>query len=129
MAAWSDGCRNRSPGQIGTISKGAVSLPHDFEFLRLLLLYLEDRQTSPRATVIVDTRDEAAALDCHPAAFEQGLTLLLDLGYVEGPGADGSGLWLFRKLSRKGVEFVRLAREPKDWLRLKHRYGEGTTAG
>ncbi len=97
-------------------------MPHDFEQLRLILLYLEDRQISPRATVIIDTIGEAELVACDAQTFEDGLNRLLELGYVDGPGLGGQGLWLFRKLSRKGIEFVRVAREPADWARLKQCY-------
>jgi hypothetical protein len=101
------------------------ALPHDVELLRVALLYLETRQVSPRATVIIDLRDEAADLDYDQQVFEDGLNLLLDLDYIEGPGSDANGLWLFRKLTRKGIEFVRATRDPADWARMKHQRAVG----
>jgi hypothetical protein len=101
-------------------------LSHDVELLRTALLYLETRQVSPRATVIIDLRDEAADLDYDQQVFENGLNLLLDLDYIEGPGSDAQGLWLFRKLTRKGIEFVRATRDPADWTRMKQHRGVGT---
>ena len=102
-------------------------LQHDIEFLRLLLLWLEERQVSPRATVIIDLHSEAVEMDCDPLTLEDGLCLLLDLDYIEGPGSEDGGLWLFRKLSHKGSKFVQSARLPADWSRLKRHYAGGPT--
>lgn len=99
------------------------ALSHDVELLRTALLYLETRQVSPRATVVIDVRDGAADLDYDEQRFEDGLNLLLDLDYIEGPGPEADGLWLFRKLTRKGIEFVRATRDPADWTRMKQDRG------
>ena len=115
---------NRSSRLVRSLRGLVRSLPRDFELLRLILLHLEDRQTSPRATVIIELAAEAEAVACDAGSLEDGLNLLLQLGYIEGPGAEANGFWLFRKLSRKGAEFVRLARDPADWSRLKHRRRE-----
>lgn len=98
-----------------------MPLTHDVELLRTALLYLETRQVSPRASVIIFLREEAAALDYDERSFEEALNRLLELDYIEGPGPEANGLWLFRKLTRKGVEFVRATRDADDWDRLKQR--------
>ena len=100
-------------------------MPHDVDLLRDILLYLEGRQVSPRATVMVEVAAEAAELGLDERAFGTGLNLLLDLDYIEGPGAEAGGIWLFRKLTGKGVQFVRAARRPADWDRIKQRHGGG----
>lgn len=105
--------------------KAKAALPHDVELLRTALLYLETRQVSPRATVIIDLREDAADLAYDERIFEDGLNLLLDLDYIEGPGPDATGFWLFRKLTRKGLEFVRATRDPADWTRMKKHRGVG----
>lgn len=91
----------------------------DVDLLREILLYLETRQVSPRATVIVDTRQEALDLSCSQDEFTKSLCFLLDIGYIEGPGAHGDGLWLFRKLTQKGNRFVHAASDLTDWAILK----------
>ena len=51
-----------------------------------------------------------------PAAeIEAGLATLLALDYIDGPGQDEPGFFLFRKLTRKGLKFVDAARRPRDW--------------
>ena len=95
---------------------------HDVELMRELLFLLEARQISPRSTVILSISAEAAELGQAPEAVEGGLDNLLDLGYIDGPGRDEPDFWLFRKLTRKGVEFVRATRRQGDWERIKNHF-------
>ena len=92
---------------------------HDVELMRDLLLLLETRQISPRSTVILSIDVEAEELGQAPGAVEGGLDHLLDLGYIDGAGRDEPGFWLFRKLTRKGVEFLKAARHQSDWEQIK----------
>ena len=101
----------------------------DVDLLRLLLLYLETRQVSPRATVLIDLRDEAADLGLAQDLLANSLNLLLDRGYIDGLGEEGATLWLFRKLTTKGVEFVRAARDPAAWAKIKQRQESHGSAG
>ena len=93
---------------------------HDVELMRDLLFLLETRQISPRSTVILSIDAEAAELGQAPEDVEGGLDNLLDLGYIDGAGRDEPGFWLFRKLTRKGVEFVKATRRQRDWDRIKN---------
>lgn len=95
---------------------------HDVELMRELLFLLETRQISPRSTVILSIDTEAEELGQAPEAVEGSLDNLLDLGYIDGPGRDEPGFWLFRKLTRKGVEFVRATRRQGDWERIKDHF-------
>ena len=97
-------------------------MSYDLELMRQLMLTLEDRQLSPRSTVVLSLDDEARDLGRLPEAIAEGLNVLLDLEYIDGGGEDDHGYWLFRKLTRKGVQFVREARQPRDWERMKRRY-------
>jgi hypothetical protein len=97
-------------------------LPYDVEVLRAVLLYLETRQVSPRTTVIIVLREEARDLTDDARELCDGLNLLRDLDYIEGPGADADDIWLFRKLRPKGVAFVKAARDPEAWDRMKRRH-------
>ena len=92
---------------------------HDVELIRDLLFLLEDRQISPRSNVVLSIDAEAAALGELPEAVEASLNMLLDLDYIDGPGQDEPGFWLFRKLTRKGNEFIKATRREGDWERLK----------
>jgi len=94
-------------------------MPVDVDLLRDLLLRLEGLQESPRATVIIATDDEADLLSADKAMILEGLEILQSLDYIEGPGAESEGLWLFRKLTRKGTEFVKAARDTLAWERIK----------
>lgn len=99
-------------------------MEYDVELMRDMMLLLETRQLSPRSTVVISLGEVADELGTITAAVAASLDLLLRLDYIDGAGQDEYGYWLFRKLTRKGVEFVRQARRPKDWERLKRHYGQ-----
>ena len=101
---------------------------HDIELMRELMFLLEARQISPRSTVILSIYIEAEELGRAPEAVEGGLDNLLDLGYIDGAGRDEPGFWLFRKLTRKGVEFVRATRHQGDWERMKSYFAAQQTS-
>ena len=96
----------------------------DVELLRDLLFVLETYQTSPRAVVVVSAEIEAEAFDRPAKEIEDGLTTLLNYDYIDGPGPDEPGFFLFRKLTRKGLEFIKASRHPRDWEDLKRHYAE-----
>lgn len=98
-------------------------MEYDVELLRELLFSLEERQQSPRTTVVLSLVEEAAEFGRVPAQIEAGLDALLELEYIDGGGHDEEpGYWLFRKLTRKGAQFVRATREPRDWERMKRHF-------
>lgn len=97
-------------------------MDHDVELIRDILFVLETCQTSPRSTVIISIGDEADELGCLPEDVEAGLTTLLDFAYIDGPGLDEPGFFLFRKLTRKGIQFVKATRSPRDWERMKRHF-------
>lgn len=96
---------------------------YDVELMRDLMLALEPRQVSPRSNVVLALDDLGEEMGCSVEEVGAGLDLLLSLDYIDGGGQDDDyGFWLFRKLTRKGVQFIREARHPKDWERLKRHY-------
>ena len=95
---------------------------HDVDLMRDLLFLLEERQISPRSNVVLSIDDEADVLGELPEAVEAGLNMLLNLDYIDGPGQDEPGFWLFRKLTRKGNEFIKATRRQGDWDRLKRHF-------
>ncbi len=92
----------------------------DVDLMRDLLFLLEERQISPRSNIVLSIEAEAEVLGEMPEAIEAGLNMLLELEYIDGPGQDEPGFWFFRKLTRKGNEFVKATRRQGDWERLKH---------
>ncbi len=94
----------------------------DVDLLRRLMLMLEERQLSPRQPVVILLPDEAGALNCSPQEVADGLDRLLAIEYIDGPGLDEEGFFLFRKLTRRGIQFVQAARRPGDWEKLKKQY-------
>ena len=98
-------------------------MDYDVDLMRALMLMLEERQTSPRMTVVISLEDEAEALSHEVSDIGYCLNILLELEYIDGPGEDEPGFWLFRKLTRKGSKFVNEVRLLKDWVRLKQSYG------
>lgn len=99
-------------------------MQYDVELIRDLMFVLETCQTSPRSTVILSIGEEASELGCLPEDIEAGLTTLLDFDYIDGPGHDEPGFFLFRKLTRKGNQFVRATRSQRDWERLKRQFAQ-----
>ena len=98
-------------------------MEHDVELLRELIFSLEERQQSPRATIVLSLREEAVEFGCTPGQIESGLDALLELEYIDGTGHDEEpGYWLFRKLTRKGTQFARATRAPRDWERMKRHF-------
>ena len=91
----------------------------DVDLLRRLMLMLEARQASPRQIIVLMLRDEAEALCCTLDDLVDGLDHLLAIQYIEGPGIDEEDFFLFRKLTRRGTQFVQATRLPRDWDRLK----------
>ncbi len=96
---------------------------YDVDLIRGLMLALEDRQLSPRATVVISLAEEALDFGCRPEEIGVCLNVLLGLDYIDGAGDDEPGFWLFRKLTRKGTTFVEKVRVPRDWDRIKRHYG------
>ncbi len=92
---------------------------NDVDAMRDLLFILERRQVSPRATIMFSIQSAARDLNCRSDDVLECLNLLQSLDYIEGPGQDEPGCWLFRKLTRKGVQFVRQTRSPQAWERIK----------
>ncbi len=102
---------------------------YDVELLRELIFSLEARQLSPRTTIVLSLTEEAVALGRTPTQVEASLDALLELEYIDGAGPDDEpGYWLFRKLTRKGTQFVRATREPRDWERMKRHFGSQRVA-
>ena len=101
----------------------------DVDLLRELMFSLEARQLSPRATIVLSLAEEAAEFGSSQLQIESSLDALLELDYIDGAGHDEEvGFWLFRKLTRKGMQFVRATREPRDWQRIKSRFEVQRTA-
>ena len=98
-------------------------MEYDVELLRTLMFALEERQQSPRTTVVLSLAEEAVDFGRSPVEVEDCLDALLALEYIDGAGHDEEpGYWLFRRLTRKGTEFVRATRKPKDWERMKRHF-------
>ena len=97
-------------------------MDNDVELMRDLLFVLESYQTSPRSVIVVSAEIEAEALGRPSDEVEASLATLLDFDYIDGPGQDEPGFFLFRKLTRKGLQFVQATRSPRDWERLKRHY-------
>lgn len=104
-------------------------MEYDVELLRDLMFSLEARQLSPRTTIVLSLREESSEFGTTPAQVEHCLDTLLGLEYIDGGGHDEEpGYWLFRKLTRKGTQFVRATRDPRDWERMKRHFETQRTA-
>lgn len=98
-------------------------MEYDVELLRELMFSLEERQQSPRTTVVLSLVEEALEFGRSPLQIEHGLDALLALDYIDGAGHDEEpGFWLFRRLTRKGTQFVRATRTDRDWERMKRHF-------
>ena len=97
-------------------------MAQDVELMRDLMLLLEARELSPRSTVVISLDDEALDTGFKSEDLAASLNVLLDLDYIDGPGQDEPGFWLFRQLTRKGRSFIRATRRPADWERMKRHF-------
>jgi DNA-binding MarR family transcriptional regulator len=95
----------------------------DADLLRDLLLILENEQRSPRETTFVSLEDLAETLDRSRSELETHLKFLSSHDFIEGPGLDEDGFWLFRKLTGKGRWLSNNIRDPVDWRNIKIAYG------
>ena len=110
------------PGLEETARISRPAMMHDVDMMRDLLFLLAERQISPRSNVVLSIDAEAGALGQSSETVEAGLNMLLDLDYIDGPGQDEPGFWLFRKLTRKGNDFIKATRREDDWQRLKRHF-------
>jgi len=99
----------------------------DADLLRDLLLKLESKQRSPRETIFISLEDFAETLHRSRSEIEAHLEFLSSNDFIDGPGADGDGFWLFRKLTSKGRWLSDNIRDPVDWRNIKIAYGADVT--
>lgn len=104
-------------------------MKNDVELMRAILFVLESYQVSPRAVVVVSIDEEAVELGCSPDTMETSLNTLLDLDYIDGPGLDEPGYFLFRKLTRKAIRFLEATERPADWERMKRHFAPRSITG
>lgn len=94
----------------------------DVELLRSLLLGLERAQRSPPEPIFIMLDDFARRFDRLPSEIEAHLDLLVDLDFIEGPGAYKDKTWLFRKLTKRGCWLVENIRDVQKWQEIKRDY-------
>ncbi|PWB84351.1 MAG: hypothetical protein C3F11_01785 [Methylocystaceae bacterium] len=94
----------------------------DLDLLRDLLLGLERAQRSPPEPIFVTLGDVARMFGRLPSEIEAHLDLLVRLDFIEGPGAYKDGLWLFRKLTKRGCWLVDNIRDARRWGEIKGTY-------
>ena len=104
-------------------------MPFDVELMRELLFELEMRQTSPPSMVKISIDETAINLGRSRTEIESSLTGLFDLDYLAGRGSETPGFFAFRRLTRKGAQFVQMTRRPRDWMRLKRHFALRHTEG
>jgi hypothetical protein len=92
------------------------------ELLRFLLLYLASAERSPPEPIFIAAPDLAAQFNIFPHNIMEGLSFLLERGFIEGPGPYDPDHYIFRKLSKKGQLLVAALRDPKDWENAKALY-------
>ena len=97
------------------------------DLLRDLLLKLESKQRSPRETIFISLEDFAETLHRSRSEIETHFKFLSSHDYIDGPGADGDGFWLFRKLTSKGRWLSDNIRDPVDWRNIKITYEADVT--
>ncbi len=95
---------------------------HDFELVRLILLYLDAVERSPPEPIFVDLVDLSTRFNDSALNVLEGLSLLHERGFIQGPGAYDADRYIFRKLTAKGKILVAALRNPKDWQEAKALY-------
>ena len=98
-------------------------MARDVELLRTLLLELEREQRSPPEPIFVPVADFARELGKSRAEIAEALDHLVSLEFIEGPGAYRDDAWLFRRLTRRGVQLAAAVRDAREWLKVKDAYG------
>lgn len=105
-----------------------MSLPDEadaeFDTLRETALALETLQRSPPEPIVLVLAEFANTLGYSPQEIELVLARLTDLRFIEGPGAYNDA-WLFRRLTRRGRDFVDEVRSEKRWEEIKRAYLQG----
>ncbi|WP_036284060.1 DUF2513 domain-containing protein [Methylocystis sp. ATCC 49242] len=96
-------------------------MSRDVDVLRRLLLELEKEQRSPPEPIFVPLDDFARTLDKSTDEVGEALDLLLGLEFIDGPGAYKDA-WLFRKLTRRGVQLLDAIRDTDEWSKVKDAY-------
>lgn len=100
----------------------------EFDTLRDAVLALEKLQRSPPEPIVLVLAEFAHTLGCSPGRLELVLARLTDLRLIEGPGAYNDA-WLFRRLTRRGRDFVDEVRNDKRWEEIKRAYLQGDDRG
>jgi hypothetical protein len=98
-------------------------MARDVDLMRQLLLQLEKEQRSPPEAIFAPVEQYARLLDASNREVMAALDLLADLDFIEGPGAWRDDAWLFRKLTRRGVQLAAAVRDTREWGKVKDVYG------
>ena len=78
----------------------------------------------PPEAFLLPLEDMALALGRTRAEVTGALELLLELAFIDAPGAYHGDAWIFRKLTRRGVELAERVRDPREWEKVKEAYGD-----
>jgi DNA-binding MarR family transcriptional regulator len=93
----------------------------DVDLLRDLMLALEPIERSPPEPIFLELDDIAQKTGQTPESIVAHLDLLLEQGFIEGPGIYRRA-WLFRKLTAKGQALADNIRDARNWDAVKQTY-------
>jgi len=99
-------------------------MARDVDLMRLLLLELQQMQRSPPEGFLLPLEEIAHGLARARSDVVSALETLLELDFIEAPGAYRDGAWIFRKLTRRGEELAALVRDEDIWGKVKEGYGD-----
>lgn len=96
-------------------------MSYDADLLRDLTLLLAKEQRSPPEPLPLDLPMLARKTGVSLIEIKQALENLRDLEFIEGPGRFAN-TWLFRKLTKRGILFVKAVVDIKRWKEIKKEY-------
>ncbi len=85
------------------------------------MLALEPVERSPPEPVFLEMNEMAQALGQSRETIGAHLDLLLEQGFIDGPGVYYDA-WLFRKLTPKGHALADNIRDAQRWIEIKRTY-------
>ncbi|MBL1257649.1 DUF2513 domain-containing protein [Methylocystis sp. Sn-Cys] len=97
-------------------------MARDVDLMRLLLLDLEGRQLSPPEAFVLPLEEIARRLDRTRGEVVDALEMLREAEFIDAPGAFRDDAWIFRKLTRRGVELANLVADARQWDKVKNAY-------
>lgn len=95
-------------------------MKRDMDLIRELLLKLEALEMRPGAIVILTRDSSELAVDGYDAAqIDYHMSLIKEVGFIEGAGSNPMSGITFRRLTWSGHDYLDAIRDPEIWAKTK----------